>query len=232
MGPPRSPRYPSGRAGYSPADFSSVTAPMVINATWSAQQITVTFTGSYTGTEVVAYGADCPLPVYNSSSICYTFKVNGEDWCPENLTEDVTVTVSVAPVKTTYHTVTFIGFNGVVISTQSVQHGQAAEIPEAPAVPGYRFVGWDRDVQMLSSVTYTCTRTAIYEKVDDPTPVLLGDVDGDGFVTMADVTLLSMYLNGENPEITAEGMLNADANADGTVDIRDIAAIYQIIANS
>ena len=61
---------------------------------------------------------------------------------------------------------------------------------------------------------------------------LTGDVDGDGAVTMADVTLLSMYLNGEDPVITGQGMADADANEDGTVDIRDIAAIYAIIAAS
>ena len=70
-----------------------------------------------------------------------------------------------------------------------------------------------------------------WRAADEP-DTLPGDVDGDGVVTMADVTLLSMYLNGENPQITAEGMANADANADGTVDIRDIAAIYAIIAAS
>ncbi len=57
-----------------------------------------------------------------------------------------------------------------------------------------------------------------------------GDVDCDGLVTMADVTLLAMYLNGEDPEITAQGLLNADANGDGGADIRDIAAIYAVIA--
>ena len=61
---------------------------------------------------------------------------------------------------------------------------------------------------------------------------LPGDVDCNGEVTMADVTILAMYLNGENPEITEQGMINADANQDGTVDIRDIAAIYAIISAS
>ncbi len=74
----------------------------------------------------------------------------------------------------------------------------------------------------------------LYKYVSGETPVenLPGDVDNNGEVSMADVTLLSMYLNGENPEIVEQGMLNADANKDGTVDIRDIAAIYSIIANS
>ena len=75
--------------------------------------------------------------------------------------------------------------------------------------------------------------TCLYVVNDDIEPAdLLGDVDCDGYVTMADVTLLSMYLNGEDPEITAQGMLNANANEDEGVDIRDIAAIYSIISNS
>ncbi len=75
----------------------------------------------------------------------------------------------------------------------------------------------------------TVTVTYYYDFVADPIP---GDVDGDGVVTMADVTLLAMYLNGENPSITSAGLQNADANASGGVDIRDIAAIYAMIANS
>ena len=65
-----------------------------------------------------------------------------------------------------------------------------------------------------------------------PPAGLPGDVDCNGEVTMADVTILAMYLNGENPEISEQGMINADANQDGTVDIRDIAAIYAIISAS
>ncbi|MBQ1704112.1 MAG: InlB B-repeat-containing protein [Oscillospiraceae bacterium] len=212
-------------------DFSCIEHDLVVTALWERQYFTVIFTGTYTGSETVEYGADCPLPVYNSASLCYTFTVDGEEWCPENITSDMTVTVGVALIKNTYYTVTFIGMNGEIISQQSVKHGEAAVIPEAPAVPGYRFVGWDRDVEMLSYVTYSVTRYAVYEQIDEP-GMLLGDVDGDGIVTMSDVTLLSMYLNGENPQITEPGMANADANEDGTIDIRDITAIYTIIANS
>ena len=59
-----------------------------------------------------------------------------------------------------------------------------------------------------------------------------GDLDGDGIISMSDVTTLSMFLNGEDPEISSSGLQAADANGDGTVDIRDIAAIYQKIAQS
>lgn len=71
--------------------------------------------------------------------------------------------------------------------------------------------------------------TVTVSPIDQP---LLGDIDNNGEVNMADVTLLSMYLNGENPQISEQGMINANANGDASVDIRDITAIYSIISNS
>ena len=130
----------------------------------------------------------------------------------------------------TTYTVTFVdGVTGEVISAVEVEEGEAATAPEAPEHEGYEFIGWDVD---FSNVTSDLTVTAQYEEVEVPPTGLLGDVDCDGFVTMADVTLLSMYLNGENPEISEQGMINANANLDGGVDIRDIAAIYEIISAS
>ncbi len=130
----------------------------------------------------------------------------------------------------TTYTVTFVdGVTGEVITAVEVEEGEAATAPEAPEHEGYEFIGWDVD---FSNVTSDLTVTAQYEEVEVPPTGLLGDVDCDGFVTMADVTLLSMYLNGENPEISEQGMINANANGDGGVDIRDIAAIYEIISAS
>ena len=205
------------------ADFSCITAAMVVNATWQRQYLTITFTGSYNGTETVEYGADCPLPVYNSSSICYIFKVNGVEWCPESITADTTVTVSVAPAKTTYHTVTFVGMNGEVIAEVQVKHGEAAIAPDAPSVAGYTFVGWDRE--NFDCVTYSMTRMAVYEQnlVNEH----IGDINGDGEVTMADVSELIAYLMNSR-SISDEGMANADANGDGLIDILDAPAICAI----
>ncbi len=75
----------------------------------------------------------------------------------------------------------------------------------------------------------TQTVEVVLPPVGEPLP---GDVDCNGVVDLGDVSLLSMFLNGENPEISASGLQAADANGDGTVDIRDIAAIYAMIANS
>ena len=59
-----------------------------------------------------------------------------------------------------------------------------------------------------------------------------GDVDCNGVVDMSDVSLLFSYLNGGGSGISAQGMLNADANGDGFVSVMDISSIYSIIANS
>ncbi len=125
------------------------------------------------------------------------------------------------------YTVTFVdGVTGEEIAAEFAAYGESVTAPEPPEHEGYTFIGWDKD---FSEVTEDMTVTAVYEYSGAPAG-LSGDVDCDGLVTMADVTLLAMYLNGEDPEITAQGLLNADANGDGGADIRDIAAIYAVIA--
>ena len=59
-----------------------------------------------------------------------------------------------------------------------------------------------------------------------------GDVDCNSIVDMSDVSLLFSYLNGGGSGITEQGILNADANADGSVSVMDITGIFGIIANS
>jgi len=127
-----------------------------------------------------------------------------------------------------YYYVTFVdGVTDEVISTQIVGKGDDAVAPDAPEHDGYTFDHWDGT---MTGITEHTTITAVY--TENAPAGLPGDVDCNGEVTMADVTILAMYLNGENPEITEQGMINADANQDGTVDIRDIAAIYAIISAS
>ena len=55
-----------------------------------------------------------------------------------------------------------------------------------------------------------------------------GDVDGDGFVKIDDVTSLIDYLLGSNPSID---MGNADINYDGNVNIADVTALIDLLLN-
>lgn len=60
-------------------------------------------------------------------------------------------------------------------------------------------------------------------------PVMKGDVNGDGFVTISDVTaLIAMLLNG-NP--TVEDNPAADMNGDGSITIADVTAINAYLLN-
>jgi hypothetical protein len=58
-----------------------------------------------------------------------------------------------------YHSVTFVDYDGTVLSAQSVAHGSAAIEPTAPEREGYAFIGWDKD---FSNVTKDMTVTAQY----------------------------------------------------------------------
>ena len=58
-----------------------------------------------------------------------------------------------------YHSVTFVDYDGTVLSAQSVAHGSAAIAPTAPEREGYAFIGWDKD---FSNVTEDMTVTAQY----------------------------------------------------------------------
>ena len=56
---------------------------------------------------------------------------------------------------------------------------------------------------------------------------LPGDVNGDGHVTMADLSALSAYMLGK-ATLTPEGLANADVNGDGNVNAMDLPLIYQL----
>ena len=64
---------------------------------------------------------------------------------------------------------------------------------------------------------------AAEEAASEPTPALVGDVDGDGEVGAADGhALLSHLFEGES----FEGLKNADVNGDGVVDIADAVSLF------
>ena len=56
---------------------------------------------------------------------------------------------------------------------------------------------------------------------------LLGDVNCDGQVTMADLSALSAYLLGKGT-ISAQGLINGDVNFDGVPNVIDLPLIYQL----
>ena len=60
-----------------------------------------------------------------------------------------------------------------------------------------------------------------------PVPVIPGDVDDDGDVTIADVTTLIDYIL--NSEIATINMANADVDEDGEISIADVTSLIDLI---
>ena len=60
------------------------------------------------------------------------------------------------------YTVTFVGKDGETLKTETVVEGGAATAPEAPAVDGFEFKGWDK---AFDNITGDLTVTAIYEEI-------------------------------------------------------------------
>ena len=115
--------------------------------------------------------------------------------------------VTVAAAQPEMHTVTFKDWDGTVLKTQEVQHGGDAEAPADPTRVGYTFTGWDK---AFTNVTADLVVTAQYE--------MLGDVDGDGNVSMADaLTILRMAMD----ILPVENQQIADVDGDGFITSMD-----------
>lgn len=68
---------------------------------------------------------------------------------------------------TATRTVTFTGFDGAVLKTESVRLFQSAEAPDVPEQQGFRFAGWDRGFER---VTQDMIVAAVFEPVGDGSP--------------------------------------------------------------
>ena len=165
---------------------------------------TVTFKdwdGTVLKTQEVQYGGDAETPA-DPTRVGYTFI--GWDKAFTNITADLVVT---AQYEINTYTVTFKDWDGTVLKTQEVQYGGDAEAPADPTRTGYTFTGWDK---AFTNITADLVVTAQYE--------MLGDVDGDGNVSMADaLTILRMAMD----ILPVENQQIADVDGDGFITSMD-----------
>ncbi len=93
---------------------------------------------------------------------------------------------------------------------------------------GYTVTGYDADTigEQIITVTYreaSCTFTI---NVKD---YVRGDINGDGLVTMKDVTRLVNYLNDNKTEVIDKSL---DVNGDGFVTIKDVTRLVEYLENN
>ena len=165
---------------------------------------TVTFKdwdGTVLKTQEVQHGGDAEAPA-DPTRTGYTF--TGWDKAFTNVTADLVVT---AQYEINTYTVTFKDWDGTVLKTQEVQYGGDAEAPADPTRTGYTFTGWDKE---FTNIPADLVVTAQYE--------MLGDVDGDGNVSMADaLTILRMAMD----ILPVENQQIADVDGDGFITSMD-----------
>ena len=127
----------------------------------------VDWDGTVLKTQAVESGSSATAPS-NPTRTGYIF--TGWDKSYANITSDLTITAQYE--KIIYHTVTFIDYDGSVLKTQTVENGGSATAPDSPSRYGYKFIGWDKS---FNNITSDLTVTAQYEKLYTVTFV---DYDG------------------------------------------------------
>ena len=81
----------------------------------------------------------------------------------------------------------------------------------------------------ITKVTGAVTINVTTEKSATPTDYTLGDVNGDGYITVADATLVQQHA-AELITLTDTALLAADTNKDGYVTVADATLIQQYVA--
>ena len=186
-----------------PVEFAVQNGAVTVAAA-QPEMHTVTFKdwdGTVLKTQEVQHGGDAEAPA-DPTRTGYTF--TGWDKAFTNITADLVVT---AQYEINTYTVTFKDWDGTVLKTQEVQYGGDAEAPADPTRVGYTFTGWDKE---FTNITADLVVTAQYE--------MLGDVDGDGNVSMADaLTILRMAMD----ILPVENQQIADVDGDGFITSMD-----------
>ena len=218
--------------GWNPA-VTSVTGDAEYTATYSSavNEYTVTWVNGEDVllTDTVAYGE---TPEYTgetptkASTAEYDYSFAG--WTPEvdAVTGDVTYTATFDSTQRSY-TITWKNDDGSVIDTTTVSYGEvpthADATKDATEQYTYTFAGWTPEIV---AVTGDAEYTANFEAV---AKTLLGDADGDGEVTIFDVTFIQRFLAHMPGVVINEAA--ADVDGDGEVSIIDVTLIQRHLAS-
>jgi len=97
---------------------------------------------------------------------------------------DITAEFEPIVVELDSFTVTFLDWNGNILSTQMVGQGMSAVAPNAPYKEFYNFIGWDGD---FSNVQSDLIITALYEKIAQNTYHLDFYINGEIVETLTEI---------------------------------------------
>jgi len=73
------------------------------------------------------------------------------------------------------YTVTFVDYDGMVITTQTVAAGKTAFVPDSPEREGYEFIGWDTLFAPVFSDRTITAQYVVYEEYEDVAEIDVSD---------------------------------------------------------
>lgn len=145
--------------GWSPGDFSNITADTTVTAQYSINSYTLTFDsagGSAVASITQTFGSAITPPA-NPSRTGHTFT----GWSPSipasMPAENLTVTAQWTAHNYAIH---FMDWNGIVLKSQTIAHGNSATPPDDPSRTGHTFTGWSPSD--FSNITANTNFTAQY----------------------------------------------------------------------
>ena len=103
--------------------------------------------------------------------------------------------------------------------------------PKASALAGKYFdvTGILTTNVINDTIIYVISLTESVIQVEKPSDTIKGDVNGDGFVDVADISAIISIMAGED---TGFDSSNADVNGDGNIDVADISSVIDIMAGN
>jgi uncharacterized repeat protein (TIGR02543 family) len=161
-----------GESGNKVTKFNNVTKDFTVTARYNSiiNKYTVTFNpdnGSKLIKSTVEYGKSVTVPKdpIKSSTVKYSYLFIG--WYDEsdNKINNFDNIITNLSVKAKYqeiinkYSVTFIDYNGDILSRQTIEYGNSATAPSIPTRKNYAFTGWDKS---FNNVTSNLTVKAIY----------------------------------------------------------------------
>ena len=143
------------------------------------------------------------------------------------MTDDITLYAKWTLKK---YTIKFVNYDGTELQSSEVDYDTMPEYKGMTPVKkpdlqnSYEFNGW---TPKITKVTGEATYKATYKSIARKLPI--GDVNGDGKVTIDDVTQLQKHL-AELVQLTPDQIIAADTNCDGIVNIDDATNIQKYLA--
>ena len=144
-----------------------------------------------------------------------------------SVTDDITLYAKWTLKK---YTIKFVNYDGTELQSSEVDYDTMPEYKGMTPVKkpdlqnSYEFNGW---TPKITKVTGEATYKATYKSIARKLPI--GDVNGDGKVTIDDVTQLQKHL-AELVQLTPDQIIAADTNCDGIVNIDDATNIQKYLA--